>query len=242
MRLPIPGLPALILVMLTAPVDLDHPPSGRRREADDLLARTRAAYAALKSYADSGTVVEDVGSFSNHSKFQTRFRRPADFYFEYSAVESVYSDGNTIPLGEHLVLWKLGPDLQTWNESARSHETFRQGEADQVGPIGAAAAATSGTSILIPSLLFSDARFASTLQEIAGISVAGTDNVGGHECHKLVGMARSVYPNGQVTNVRPVAVWLDAQTLLVRKIFTDTPKEYPPWVESPGSPLRSTRR
>jgi outer membrane lipoprotein-sorting protein len=226
-RIATPALPALMLLMLTPPVDLGLSRGGGRQEADDLLARSRAAYAALRSYADSGTVVEDVGSFSNHSKFKTRFRRPTDFYFEYSTVESVYSDGNKVPLGEHLVLWKLGPDLHTWNESARSHETFPQGEADQVGPISASAAGTSGTSILIPSLLFPEARLVSTLQEIAELSVAGSEKVGGYECRKLVGIARSVYPSGQVTNARPVSVWLDTQTFLVRKVFTDTPKEYP---------------
>jgi hypothetical protein len=195
--------------------------------ADDLLARSRAAYAALKSYAESGTVVEDVGSFSNHSKFKTRFRKPADFYFEYTSIESVSFDSTKAPLGNHLVFWKLGPDLQTWSEEARTHDTFPQGQADQVGPIRAAAAGTSGMSVLIPSLLFPEAGFIGTLQDIGELSLARTDDVGGHPCRKLVGIARSVYPSGQVTNVRPVALWLDAQTLLVRKIFTDTPKGYP---------------
>jgi outer membrane lipoprotein-sorting protein len=42
-----------------------------------------------------------------------------------------------------------------------------------------------------------------------------------------MGIARSVYPSGQVTNVRPATVWIDAETFLIRQVFTDTPKGYP---------------
>jgi hypothetical protein len=105
----------------------------------------------------------------------------------------------------------------------------------QVAPLAAAAYVTGGTISLIPSLLFPQAGLTGTLQEIAEVSLAGTDNVGGHPCHKLVGVAQSVYPSGQVTNVRPIAIWLDARTLLVRKLFEDTPKGYPK-----GSVLRRT--
>jgi hypothetical protein len=39
-------------------------------------------------------------------------------------------------------------------------------------------------------------------------------------CHKLVGIARSVYPSGAITNVRPFAVWIDTESRLIRKVFT----------------------
>jgi outer membrane lipoprotein-sorting protein len=227
MRVRTAGLPALLLITLTLPPGPDHPGEGERRAAADLLAQSRAAYAALESYADSGTVVEDVGSFRNHSRFKTRFRKPADFYFEYTSVESISFDNNRTPLANHLVLWKLGPDLQAWNEQFRTHDTYPQGEVDQVTPLRVAMAGTSGTSTLIPSLLFPDAGFVGTIQEIGEFSLAGNENLGGHECRKLIGIARSVYPSGQITNVRPVTVWLDTRTLLVRKVFTDTPKGYP---------------
>jgi outer membrane lipoprotein-sorting protein len=219
------ALPALLLAGWLAPSG--RFPSRSTEAAADLLAQSRAAYAALKSYADSGTAVEDVGSFRNYSKFKTRFRKPADLYFEYTGIESVYFDGNKLPTPSRLVMWKLGPDLQVWNEQMRSHETYVQGQSDQVAPFGGAAAGTMGTAALIPSLLFPDAGIVGTVQEIGEFSLAGTENLGGHECHKLIGIARSVYPSGQITNVRPVSVWLDAKTLLVRKVFTDTPKGYP---------------
>jgi hypothetical protein len=51
--------------------------------------------------------------------------------------------------------------------------------------------------------------------------------VSGRRCHKVMGMAAEYYPSGAMTNVRQVTVWIDAETLLVRKVFEDTPKGYP---------------
>ena len=48
-------------------------------------------------------------------------------------------------------------------------------------------------------------------------------------------MAGQYYPSGQMTNVRQVTVWIDAESLLVRKVFEDTPKGY-----AIGSYLRTT--
>jgi hypothetical protein len=56
---------------------------------------------------------------------------------------------------------------------------------------------------------------------------AGFESVNSHRCHKIVGTAAQFYPSGQMTNVRQVTVWLDAENLLVRKVFEDTPKGYP---------------
>jgi hypothetical protein len=90
--------------------------------------------------------------------------------------------------------------------------------------LSSAKANTMETITLIPSLIFRKAQLVGLLQEIAEISLAGEEDVGGHRCHKLVGIARSVYPSGAITNVRPIAVWIDTQTLLIRKVFTDTRK------------------
>jgi hypothetical protein len=89
-----------------------------------------------------------------------------------------------------------------------------------------AKATTMDAITLIPSLLFRKANLVGPLQEIVDMSLAGTEPVGGHRCHKLVGIAQSVYPSGAVTNVRPITVWIDRETLLIRKVFTDTPKNY----------------
>lgn len=40
-----------------------------------------------------------------------------------------------------------------------------------------------------------------------------------------MGIERWRYPSGQVTGVRPVTFWIDAETYLIRKTLEDTPKD-----------------
>ncbi len=57
------------------------------------------------------------------------------------------------------------------------------------------------------------------------MSAAGTEVVGGRPCQKFVGVAKSTYQtSGRVVNVRGTSVWIDAESLLVRKVFEDTPE------------------
>ena len=53
--------------------------------------------------------------------------------------------------------------------------------------------------------------------------------------YKLTGIARGTYGTGHEHNVRRAAVWIDTETLLVRKIFEDTPDGVPA-----GTRLRKT--
>ena len=45
---------------------------------------------------------------------------------------------------------------------------------------------------------------------------------------KVVGTAAARDPSGQRTGVRPVTVWIDAESRLIRRIFEGTPEHYPP--------------
>jgi hypothetical protein len=130
--------------------------------------------------------------------------------------------------GKQEVLWLVNGDLQTYERdgSYAMHKTYPRGT-NQPAVLAMAKAGTYDAITLIPSLLFRKAKLVGPLQEIVEISLAGTEPVGGHPCHKLVGIAQSVYPSGAITNVRPITVWIDTQTLLIRKVFTDTPKNYP---------------
>ena len=42
-----------------------------------------------------------------------------------------------------------------------------------------------------------------------------------------MGIERWRYPSGQVTGVRPITIWIDAETYLIRKVLEDTPKGHP---------------
>ena len=86
---------------------------------------------------------------------------------------------------------------------------------------------------MIRGLLCSQSRLPGTISQIEQATVAGVEEVDKRRCHKVVGVAAAYYPSGQRTNIRPVTVWIDVETQLIRKVFEDTPK---------GCPARSYSR
>jgi hypothetical protein len=192
----------------------------------DLLQQSMARYAALASYADSGAVVRESPGLVDRWKFKTHFQRPLNFRFDFQGVSSrsgeLVMDASYI----HIVLWMIRGEMQTYNKYMRSHEVIPPG-GNQPAVLLGASVATAGTSVLIPSLLYSRSKLPGTLQQIREAVNAGVETVGGHRCHKIVGRAAEFYPSGQMTNARQVTVWVDAETLLLRKIFEDTPEGTP---------------
>jgi outer membrane lipoprotein-sorting protein len=184
--------------------------------SDDILVRSRAMYAALKSYADTGTVVYEYGtnSVSRHT-FKTYYRAPRNFYFDF--VEDK-ADG-----GSRLAIWCDGGDFQTWWSDTGIHNVYPtgQGATAFVGAI----VPTVGSATMIASLVFANAGLVSTMGELGEMTLAGTEVVSGRTMQKLTGVAKSTYGRtGHETNVRRTTIWIDAESLLVLKIFEDTPK------------------
>jgi hypothetical protein len=189
----------------------------------DVLARSIALYPTLKSYADTAIVVREAPGLVDRWKFKTYFRQPLDFYFDFQGVTSKSGPGPPMDASYHrMVLWMINGELQAFNQQLRTHETIR----NQVAAMQGATVGTVGTSTLIPSLIFAKANLSGTLRQIQQATNAGFETVNGRRCHKIIGMAGEYYPSGQMTNVRQVTVWIDAETLLVRRVFEDTPKGY----------------
>jgi hypothetical protein len=204
--------------------------AGRRAafDANDVLARTRAAYAALTSYADSGTVLDEATGFTDRSTFRTLFTRdPRNLLIEFRAVASEYKAGNRIPLGNQVVLWLENGDLQTWSSKSQSHETYPADAGRQVAALKNAGYYTLGISVLIPSHLYSKSGLVSVLHATEEVEADGFETVNGRKCYRILGVERWRYPSGQVTGVRAVTVWIDAETHLIHKLFQDTPKGFP---------------
>jgi hypothetical protein len=220
---------ALWAVMCSAPgtVALAAPGSG-----SDVLARSIALYPKLKSYADTGTVVvETTGKNWERYKFKTYFRQNADYsdlYFDFQGLQ--WKSGELIAdmPNTRRVLWMTNGELQSFNQETRAHESFPRDSGRQPGVLQGAGSQTRGASILIPSLIYAKANLPGTILQIQQSSDAGFETVNGHRCHKVTGMAAAYYPSGQITSVRPVTVWIDAETLLIRKVFEDSPKGFPP--------------
>jgi hypothetical protein len=179
----------------------------------DVLAKSRALYGSLRSYADTGTVVHEHGrnGVSRHT-FTTSYRAPRHFSFEFTEDKA---DG-----GGRLAIWCDGGDFQSWWSDTGVHSTYPPGR-------GAAAFAiadtfTVGSATRIPSWLFAAAGLAGTLAELGEMKAAGTEPIDGRPAHKLTGLAHSQYGTGHIVNERQATVWIDVETLLVRKVVEET--------------------
>ena len=201
--------------------------SARQDPIPDVLARSRALYPTLKTYTDKGVVAVERNGFTDHAQFTTAFRAPTDFFFEYVNHTSVYTTGQKIKNPTHLVLWMVNGELQQWNGELKTHDVVPRESGRQVATLASAASGSESTAVLISSLIFVKAGINGPVQEFAEATASGEETVGGRRCYKVTGVARSVYPSGAVSNVRSMTVWIDAQTLLIRKVFEDTPKEMP---------------
>ena len=220
------ALSALGLLAALAPVGEPAGSAGAAGfDAEEALARSYAAYAALTSYADSGTVVVQATGFQDRFAFRTYFtRQPRNLFLSFRFVESEGSNGYKIKGNHETVIWMENGHLQTWDSKTLEHEAYPEDGGRQVHALNGASYRTKGVSVLVPSLIYTKAGMASVIQATEEAAASGTEAVGGRPCLKVMGIERWRYPSGQVTGVRPITIWIDAETYLIRKVFEDTPK------------------
>jgi hypothetical protein len=217
-------LAALGIGMAVAP-EADLGKGASTFDAEDALKRSYAAYAALTAYADSGTVVEQTSGFADKYAFRTYFtRQPRNLLLDFSMIESEYNDGFKIKGTGQTVFWMENGLLQTYSKKTQEHQTYPEDGGKQVYALNSGNYSTKGVSVIVPSLLYTKAGMASVIQATEEATAAGTETIDGQPCLKVTGIERWRYPSGQVTGVRPVTIWIDAKTYLIRKIFQDTPK------------------
>ena len=220
-QMPRHPLPLAIVPLLTGLAIAQSADSGRSR-ADDLWERSRAAYTALQSYSDAGVVVTENQSpgaplLVERYSFTTYYRAPRQFYFDFKKDPKA---GN-----ERLVIWCDGGDFQSWWSATRVHQTYPQGTGATA--FGVSAFPTKGAVLLIPPLLFPKAGLQGPLAALKAPRLVGTLELNGVRVHKLVGEVAIGYATGLGAHARATTVWIDAQTLLVRKIVEDTPAGSP---------------
>jgi outer membrane lipoprotein-sorting protein len=196
----------------------------------EVLTKAIANYTTLQSYADSGTVTVDTGGTVDKGRFTTYVRRASrDLYFDYQALTSLtVSTKFTIDMRDFRnVLWMFNGAMQTYQTpTPEPLQLVGTDSGAQVRALAGLSHSTHGAAIMITSLLYSQARLPSAILQIEEASVAGTEPIEGRPCHKVVGTAAAYYPNGQRTGVRPVTVWIDTETQLVRRVLEDTPEGY----------------
>lgn len=197
-------------------------------DAEEALARTYAAYKGLDSYADSGTVVDESKGFRDRFAFQTlQTRAPRNFLLDFRYAGTDYDNGYRLPGGKRTVIWMQDGNLQTWDSESDAHETYPADGGRQVSALQGASVGTRGISVLVPSLIYIKANMASVVQATEDAVAAGTEMIAGRSCLKVMGIERWRYPSGRVTGVRPITIWIDAETYLIRRILEDTPKDSP---------------
>ena len=206
----------LLLIFSAVVLNADDKPL----TADALLERSRGKYAALKSYSDTGVVVTESNGGSptlmkERNTFTTYFRVPKQFFFDFRADPSAS--------GDRFVLWIDGAEVNTWWQATGVHDKYPQGQ----GAAGFANGSlpTKGSIATIASLLFPGLQ--GPFADLKDTRLVSSEAVGGHRCYKVVGDFAPAYGNGTVTSTSAVTVWIDSETLLIRKIFADTPKESP---------------
>jgi outer membrane lipoprotein-sorting protein len=205
---------AALVVASTAP---------RLRAADDIWQQTRAMYAALNSYADTGVVLyEYAASSQDRHTFTTSFSRaPRHFYFDFKKAG-----------GDRYVIWGDPEAFHTWWQTTGVQDDYPN--PNNIGAFSTAGHHTLGAAMKIPLLLYFKAPLQGAFTNFTDPELDGTEEVGGHRCHRLIGSTRDVYTaTGNEVNVRKLTVWIDTESLLIRKVLEQ-------WKALPGQISRAT--
>lgn len=182
--------------------------------ASELLEKSRAVYAGLKSYSDTGTVEAEFGQTGGQVRerhaFSTAYRTPRQYFFDFRKAGG----------SDRYVAWGDGETFHSWWQATGQQQDFPRGQGANAFVFGASP--TKNAIVQLAPLLFPGAGLSGPLTEFAEPVYAGMETIGGHNCHKLTGVARSVYrATSNVVDARPATVWIDAETLLVRRILED---------------------
>jgi len=220
-RLPVPSIPlriqpagfALIALLSTCTAVAE----------DGLLERSRALYAGLQTYADSGSVLREYGqSSSDLHRFTTHFRRtPRGFVFDFTKQSR-----------ERYVVWGDPDAFHTWLSS--TGQRFDYPNPRNATAISGSGVNTSDAVLKIPPLLYSKAALGGFFDSLGAVVTEGSEKVDGHPCVRLASTASTAYEaTGKLANQRKVTVWIDSESLLIRQIR----EEWPPL---PGQRSRVT--
>lgn len=179
------------------------------QSADELLKKMKETYAAIKSYADTGVVLMYPDATSSNPVLRAQARSTFTTYFSRSP-RRFFLDFHT-PGGE-FVVWGDTDAFHTWDK-------FTGARYDYPNPNNTGAMKGSVAITKIPTLLYGKAPLLSDFSYYDDVELDGTESIGGHICHRLVGRAHDEYAaTGKQVNVRKMTVWIDSELFLVRQI------------------------
>lgn len=188
--------------------------------ADDVMARMRQMYGDLRSYADTGTVIWEYGSGStDRYTFTTWFTRvPRQFLLDFRRSQDQY------------VIWGDPDAFHTWWKTTSGQYDYPN--PNNVTAISGSSRNTTGTALKIPTLLYAKAALGGDFTGMTAPVVDGVEDVSGHRCHRLRQSVSDTYAaTGKETNARELTVWIDTDSLLIRKVLEE-------WKPLPGQRSR----
>ena len=211
-RLPLTSCIVACLALLSSPRE------GALAQDLKAMDRSRAVYAALGTYSDSGSVVTEsrlagTPTVVERFTFRTSFKRPRQYLFEFAA--------NAASGADRVALWceTAEGDFHSWWKATGVHDVH--GNRTGINAFLTTAAPTKGTSLYLVSILLPQTALLASLGAFAP-TVATRDTIGGRPHIKLSGEMKGHFGSG-----RPMAVWVDAESHLIRRIVEDTPSESP---------------
>ncbi len=174
-----------------------------------------AAYAALSSYSDTGTIrveyqLPGAPRTVDTVTFETAYAKPKRFLLSSTA---------TGPDGERFAVWSAGDYFETWWSASGVHQKFPPGQGVSALVVGSLP--TRGASVNIPSLLFSQAEIHSSIMDLA-VTKVGRETINGVVTDTVSGVTQGHFGLG-----RPMTIWIDASTHLIVRMVEDTPTDAP---------------
>jgi outer membrane lipoprotein-sorting protein len=181
------------------------------QSSDAILQKARDAYAQMQSYSDTGVIRYEYGASSqDQHTFSTAFiRKPRHFLLQF------HKQG-----GDEYVIWSDADAFHTWWKTTGQQTDYPN--PNNTPAISMSGQNTSGTALKIPTVLYGKA-FGAAMLNIADPVLDGTEDVGGHRCHRITGRASDVYSaTGKEVNIRKVTVWIDTDSFLIRKMVEES--------------------
>lgn len=203
---------AMVALALLAGSPFGAAPTGAASAPADLMQRLRATYGELRSYADSGAVLYEYGgSAQDHHTFTTAFTRaPRRFQLDF------HKDG-----GDRHVLWGDPDAFHTWTKAVGAQTDYPN--PNNVGAITLSGPNTASVAAKIPTLLYAKAEIPGDFSNLRDLAAAGSEAVDGHRCERYTARAVDVYGTGREVNAHAMAMWIDAETQLIRKVVEEWP-------------------
>lgn len=181
-------------------------------EPDNPLQPIAANYQSLGSYQDLGTVVTryqwpETPLLEEHHRFETAFRSPRNFYFRF--------DADPASGGDVYVIWCDGGPFQSWWKATGTHTVHDNGQGAVAFFTGQSASKDAAN--LVAPFFFPQADLVGPAYRLIPPVTEERDTLDGRSYRKISSAER--VSGTQTREHRPSTVWVDDETLLIRKVL-----------------------